>query len=132
MKEEVCKNQPTTKPVLERSEGSLGENWKIPPYPKNKGKELTQAQRAELLSDPFISHQIEKIIYCLNKISAIWKEEGKDASLDEVWAFAVSKIKEELAGVEEGDFTKEEIDVLSEIGFYKEVLKKVMKAAKER
>ena len=126
MKEEVCKKQPTT--------SSLGENCggKIPPYPKSKRKELTQAELAEILSDPEIRRQIEKIIYCLNKISAIWKEEGKDASLDEVWAFAESKIKEELAGVDSEDFTEEEIDALSEIGFYKEVMKKVMKAAKKR
>ena len=108
------------------------ENWKIPPYPKNKGKELTEAQRAELLSDPFISHQIEKMKDCLAAIIAIRKEEGQDASFDSVWAFVVAKIKEQLAGVDEEkeDFTEEEIDVLSEIGFYKEVLKKVMKMKK--
>ena len=114
MKEEVC------------------ENWKIPPYPKNKGKELTEKKRAELLSDPFISHQIEKMIDCLKGIMAIRKEEGQDASFDSVWAFAVAKIKEQLAEVEEDseDFTQEEIDVLSEIGFYKEVLKEIKRQKK--
>jgi alpha-mannosidase len=101
---------------------------KILPLKKNKRKGKTSAKRAELLSDPFIQNQIEKMRDCLMAIIAIRKEEGYDASFDSVWAFVVAKIKEQLAesaGVEKEDFTQEEIDILSEIGFYKEVLKEI-------
>ena len=92
-------------------------------------KELTQAELAELLSDPIISHQLKKIIDCLTAISAIRKKEGQDASLDSVWDFTVAKIDEQLAGlagVEKEYFTKEEIDALSEIGFAQEVYRKAV------
>ena len=143
MKEEVCKKQPTTSSYGKNqpTTSSLGENCggKISPYPKIQRKELTvsrkasvnsQAERAEPLSDPEIRRQLKKMGDCLNKIIAIRKEEGYDASFDSVWAFVVAKIKEQLAGVDSEDFTEEEIDLLSEIGFYKEVLKKVMKMKK--
>ena len=115
----------------ESQEATHVENFgKIPPLKKNKRKGKTSAKRAELLSDPFIINQIEKMRDCLIAIIAIRKEEGYDASFDSVWAFVVAKIKEQLAGVDSEDFTEEEIDLLSEIGFYKEVLKKVMKMKK--
>lgn len=92
---------------------------------KEERKELTQAFRAEILSDPLIGRQVEKMIGYLMEISEISVEEGKDASLGSVWDFVVAKMKEELAGVDTEGLSKEEIDVLAEIGFRKEVLKKV-------
>lgn len=100
---------------------------------ENLRKGKTSAKRAELLSDPFIQNQIEKMRDCLIQIIAIRKEEGYDASFDSVLADVKAKIKEELAGlagVEKEDFTQEEIDVLSEIGFYKEVLKEIKRQKK--
>ena len=101
-------------------------------------KELTEAELAELLSDPFIINQIEKIIDYLTTIGAIRKREGQDASLDSVWDFTVAKMDEHLArlagveGAEKEDFTKEEIDILSEIGFLKEVYRKAAKSGSRR
>lgn len=105
--------------IAQESEGTLISFATKKPYSPNKEerKELTQAEIAEILSDPLVGRQVEKIMGYLMEISEIRKEEGKDASLGSVWDFVVAKMKEELAGVDTEGLSKEEIDVLAEIGF---------------
>ena len=101
---------------------------------KEERKELTDAELAEFFSDPFIQNQLEKITDYLTTIAAIRKREGQDASKESVRSFVEAKMDEQLArlsgveGAEKEDLTKEEINILSEIGFLKEVYRKAAKS----
>lgn len=79
-------------------------------------KELTQAELTELWKESLIKEMKD----CLTSYGAIQLKEGNSISLKEVRKEMNKEIDKQLAGVDTEDFSKEEIEALSEIGLYKE------------
>ena len=88
------------------------------------GKITGAVRKNKLIGE--IEHSISQIRGCHTSVGARLYKLGYDVSKKRMRSLVDAKIDEQLAGVEKEDFTKEEIDALSEIGFAQEVYRKAV------